>query len=118
MHSADGDGVEVTNCSGLETGGGDIGGGGETGVGVGAGTREKVAAGAASVGVADGTTSAITVGRGVELTAHGSVAILLASSKLHLSSTASMHEGLKDLNCCKFLNNEAKLHKLPLLLET
>ena len=114
MHSDGGDGAEVTDCSGLETVGA-LGGEGETGVG--AEAREKVVAGAASVGAADGTTSAVTVGRGVGLTAHGSVAILLASSKLHLSSTASMYKGLKDLLCCKSSSDEAKLHKLPLLLE-
>jgi hypothetical protein len=67
--------------------------------------------------VDDGIT--LMVGRevGAGLTTHGSAFAALESSKLHLSSTASIHSGLKDLNCCKFSKDEAKLHIFPLLLD-
>jgi hypothetical protein len=88
---------------------------------VGAIPTVEVREGALSVGGAVVDDGGITpmVGRevGAGLTAHGSPSTALESSKLHLSSTASIHSGLKDLNCCKFSKDEAKLHKFPLLLD-
>ena len=60
------------------------------------GVTAGAVAGAKRDGAADGT--AATAGIGLGLTTHGPAVILLASSKLHFSSTAAMHKGLKDLN--------------------